>query len=205
MVPARQLTALDPLVEKDLRRFLHQYALGHGVAEIALMPGMLSEEHFWNLVWHNPIAAQMFEQARVQSAKVLEEETLRIVRDAWKDKKISTAQVSTLKALLEHVRIIMGKRDPKTYSDRTPINMTIPIQINTTLDLGTEGSGTAEHPEIYALDATVELPEEKVKQIEMQATLENAVAVEARKREAARVRDRLKKQRKRAREKGMRE
>src|SRR5690606_40975882 len=46
--------------------------------------------------------------------------------------------------------------NPQVFSDKAQVNVTVPIQINTTLDMGDTGAqGTAQFPNIYEMRATV--------------------------------------------------
>lgn len=57
-------------------------------------------------------------------------------------------------ALASQLRWSAEKRNPQVYAKQQAVNLSVPIQINTSLDMGgSSGTGTAEFPNIYAIEA----------------------------------------------------
>lgn len=65
-------------------------------------------------------------------------------------------QVRAFEVAMNQLRWSATRRDPARYGERANTVVRVPIQINTTLDLGDDtAGGTTEHPNIYGLEARV--------------------------------------------------
>ena len=62
-----------------------------------------------------------------------------------------------LESYVGQLRWSAAKRNPQVFSERSNVNVTVPIQINTSLPMGGEGigGGTTDFPNIYELKADV--------------------------------------------------
>ncbi len=103
----------------------------------------LSREEVW----------EAFQAARELKADSLFDEALDLARDIKKEPG-GPQRVRAHDIAMNHLRWAAGKLNPQKYSDRSQINVTVPIQINTTLDLG-QGQGHTEENSVYDLTATV--------------------------------------------------
>lgn len=156
-MPARVVeSSLAPPVDEEIGlQVVERLAVGRSLEEIASVPGMPSKEVF--LIWlaMSPLLAQAFKRAQEVSAFAMEDEVLYILRKQQREPTAVTQ--NSLRAnqqLAEHLRWAVEKRNPAVYAKQAHVNTTVPIQINTTLDLGgNTGTGTAEFPNIYALKA----------------------------------------------------
>lgn len=127
-------------------------AQGHLVRDIEQIEGMPSSRDVtaWLLVERE--AQVMMDEARRQSAFAMEEEVIGALRTAA-ERGVTPTDLRTLAELAQQGRWSAEKRHPKAYGPRPPASIVVPIQINTTLDLGTGEAqiGTDEHPDIWAL------------------------------------------------------
>jgi hypothetical protein len=112
---------------------------------------------------------EALQAARELKADTLFDEALDMARELAKSP--GTAQrVRAYDVAMSQLRWSAGKLNPSRYSDRSQVSLVVPIQINTTLDLG-QGSGGAETGEVYDLTAVmVEVPAEGVDDAGQQVT-----------------------------------
>ena len=102
-----------------------------------------------------PELGKAYTAALVLSAAAMEEEALALGREIVTGHEDGT-QVRAYEVAMNQLRWSASKRDPGRFGERMPVSVRVPIQINTTLDLGSEGAGgTLEHPNIYGLTASV--------------------------------------------------
>lgn len=111
-------------------------------------------------------------------------------------KKIASApgsaqRVSAFRAYIEQLKWSASKRNPKAFSDKAPVNVTVPIQINTGLDMG-DGQGK-EAPKVqggenvYAIKATVE----DIEEIDQESLIPTITAEEIAAAQRERAKDRF--------------
>lgn len=118
-----------------------------------------SRATFYKWVVNNPDLAAAFQAAREVSAHALEEEALGLAREIKADKEASGTKVRAFEVAMNQFRWSATRRNPKVYSDRAAVNVTVPIQINSSLDLseGTEPqTGNVEN--VYDVKATQYVP-----------------------------------------------
>jgi hypothetical protein len=99
-----------------------------------------------------PEATRAYAAAREQSAHSLEERAL-IMAGALEAGEVSKDQIRAYDVAMNQLRWSAGKRNPRVYSDKIPPTTAIGIQINTSLDLGSEGLGG--NSGLYTITATV--------------------------------------------------
>ncbi len=120
--------------------------------------GMPARQTFHRWVAATPELRKMYSAAREMSAYAMEEEALDLGRSIRKNP--GTAQrVRAHEVSMNQLRWSAGKRNAGVFSEKAVATLVVPIQINTTLDMGgeaTDSLGTAEHPNIYEIEATVE-------------------------------------------------
>ncbi len=132
---------------------IERVAEGETLSEICKGDGMPTPTTFrrWTLareeVW------EAFQAARELKADSLFDEALDLAR-AIKKEPGGPQKVRAHDIAMNHLRWAAGKLNPQKYSDRSQINVTVPIQINTTLDLG-QRAGHTEENSVYDLTATV--------------------------------------------------
>lgn len=131
--------------------------LGMPLPDVCQLPGMPSMAAFLKWTQTDPAIGLMYRTAREISAYSLEELALSIARQNAENPG-SPAQQKAIDAYLQQLRWAAEKRHPAVFSPRAAVNVTVPVQINTSLDLG--GSPTAvagpEMGSVYELTAEVE-------------------------------------------------
>lgn len=150
LVLAREPGALDP---QAATRVIQWLAVGHTLDELETLEGFPSKAEF--LLWaaSDPGLNKAFQRAREISGYALEDEALRRLR-AQADNPGTAAKIRATEALVTQLRWSAEKRNPGIYAKQTNVNVAIPIEINTSLDMGkVTRTGTPEHPNIYSLTA----------------------------------------------------
>lgn len=152
-VGGRQMTAYDPAIALQI---VEKVAEGGTLSKIcAKGTGMPTRITFLRWAVNNPDLAKALAVAFELSARSLEEEALDAARHI-SENPIDGTNVRAREVKLQQLRWSAERRDPKTYGNRGAISIRVPVQINTTMDLGSDGgSVTAEHPNIYTLTSKV--------------------------------------------------
>lgn len=105
----------------------------------------------------HPTLGLGFAKAREMSSYALEEEAIGRLRAAVAEGKVTSTQLRAIDLLVQQLRWSSIKRNPNVYSEKAAVNITVPIEIKTTLDLGDGATaGTKEFPNIY--EAVAEVP-----------------------------------------------
>lgn len=163
----RFVTKYDPHIGL---RICEQVAEGETLKQICKSgDGFPARQTFHRWVVGQPELAKAYAAAKELSSHSLEEEALDIARDLKNNSKnLTSQQVRAFDVAMTQLRWSARVRNPKVYSDKANLTFTVPIQINTTIDLG-DGLETAtdEHPNIYEISATVvqEHPEGEKKEV----------------------------------------
>ena len=104
-----------------------------------------------------PELALAYREARTLSAINFEEESIDMAREIRKEPG-SAQRVRAYDVAMNHLRWVAARRNPQLFSEKAAIKLTVPIQINTNLDLGgslldqtLDKSGKS----TYTLEATV--------------------------------------------------
>lgn len=143
-------------------RICQEVAAGRTLADICSASGMPAATTFLNWTMRYPELAVTYEQARAASAIMLEEEALGAARQVMTNKEVTGTGVRAVETGLNQLRWSASKRDPKRFGQQAPGAVTIPIQINTTLDLGNGPGGPGALPpqaaDIYTISASVQAP-----------------------------------------------
>lgn len=145
--------------DRDLAlAILERMASGELLKDICAAPGMphITTVRRWAV--NNPEFSRAFQTATQMSAAALEEEALgtaRHIADPKVNKKLSGTEVRAFEVAMNQFRWSASRRDPSKFGERAPASVTVPIQINTSLDLGNKG----ELDNIYTIEAKVVEPE----------------------------------------------
>jgi hypothetical protein len=137
-------------------RVVEQIAFGRSMHEIARLPGMPKPEDFVHWLMLHPELGLAVSRAREVSAFVMEDEALDLTRAAVQEGGAPSATaLRALELLTKQLQWSAVKRNPQVYSEKSAVQVTVPIQINTSLDMGHQDKrqGTAQFPNIYALKA----------------------------------------------------
>lgn len=126
---------------------------------------MPTRQTFHRWVVENPEVARAYAAARTLSAHALEEKALDMAYELA-DRAIPKEHVRLYEASMAQLRWSAGKRNPSVYSEKVQPTVTVPIQINTSLDMGA-GAPVAEgdNPNIYTITASVQ-PESSVEKFD---------------------------------------
>lgn len=144
------------------QRIIERIANGETLRSICDDEGMPSEYTFRRWVQTQPGLSEVYAVAREMSAHSMEEEALELAREVAQNPD-TTVKIRAVDVAMGQLRWSASRRNPRVFSERGAVQITVPIQINTSLDLGDGGGGTVEHPDIYDLSATVaEVPREDV-------------------------------------------
>lgn len=108
---------------------------------------------FKRWVVNNPILAKALDAARMLSAQAMEEEALDAAREIRKSQRDGT-QVRATEVFLQQLRWSMERRDSAKFGSRVPVSIRVPIQINTTLDMGAAIDGMEDGKSIYTISAS---------------------------------------------------
>ncbi len=130
-------------------------AEGKTLVEICKGTGMPHRASFARWVMLYKDVAISYQAARELSAQSLEEEALGLARSLSGPNSYTTVKVRALDIAMQQLRWSATRRDPSKYGQKAKETITVPIQINTTLDLGgdnRDGQG------IYTITAQVVTP-----------------------------------------------
>ncbi len=120
--------------------------------------GMPARQTFHRWVSATPELRKAYTAARELSAYAMEEEALDLGRELRKNPG-TPQRVRAHEVSMNQLRWSAAKRNAGVFSEKANVSLVVPIQINTTLDMGgeaTDSLGTADHPNIYEIEATVE-------------------------------------------------
>lgn len=147
---------LDAPIDKQLMfDIIERVAYGWTLKELENDPKFPPVSVFLAWMVKNPEFNQLWHKAREISSYSLEDEALYLLREARKGGGALQSQnyLRALQMLVEQLRWSADKRNTGVFGSKNQASIVVPIQINTTLDLGntTAGTGTAEFPNIYEI------------------------------------------------------
>lgn len=158
----REVTKYDPALAF---RIIEKVAMGGLVYELTdpkNKDGFPSAVTFYRWLTESPELREAYNGAVELSARFMEEEALRISKSAaYAGTDPTNQRLAAVKLYMEQLRWSASRRNPKQFSEKGSLNVVIPVQINTPLDLGGQGSGVIkEIPNIYTIEAKLEVPDE---------------------------------------------
>lgn len=130
-------------------------AKGKILTEVCKGDGMPNRTTFWRWVMLYKDVAVAYQAARELSAQSLEDEALKMARELKEQTGFTTVRVRAYDIAMQQLRWSATRRDPSKYGQKAKETITVPIQINTTLDLGgnmSDGQG------IYTIKAEIVAP-----------------------------------------------
>lgn len=142
---------------EKVQQMLRAISEGRTVAELVLDPQFPSRATFYYWLRKDPALQLEFEAAREQSAMSLEEDALDMARRLEGKNDFTALKTKQFEIAMAQYRWSATRRDPKRFAERREMQVIVPVQINTTLDLGQGTTGTTEHPNIYHIEARVPL------------------------------------------------
>lgn len=151
-VGGRFVTAYEPDMGLAICERIGEGETLKAICEDETMPARQTV-HRWVAMY--PEFARAYAAAREISAHALEEEALALGREILRDPGDSV-KVRAYDVAMNQLRWSASRRNPRVYSERGAMVVTVPIQINTGLDLG-EGSSKSrgDIPNIYTIEARV--------------------------------------------------
>ncbi len=132
---------------------VERIAEGETLSAICRTDGMPTPGTFRKWALARKEVWEVLQAARELKADSLFDEAMDLAREI-RDDPGSAQRVRAYDVSMSHLRWAAGKLNPQRYSDRSQMIFTVPIQINTTLDLGQGAAGT-EDGSVYDLSAKV--------------------------------------------------
>jgi hypothetical protein len=129
--------------QKDIAiKFLDFVAEGRTVKEIAAMDGMPTRQTLYRWLTMYKEFNQAYWAAKELSAAALEDDALSIARKLCDANEYTGTRIQAFKEAMVQFRWSAARRDPKRYGGAAPTTaVTVPVQINTTLDLNSDSGG----------------------------------------------------------------
>lgn len=150
------VTTYDPF---QAMKLIEKIANGETLTSICGKDGLPKVTTFRRWLVNYPELSKAYYEARKLSAESLEEEALdagRLVRAS----PGTAQQVRATEVLMNQLRWSASRRDPGRFGDRAPVSVVVPVQINTSLDLGQSGAKiTADVDNVYKLTAKLDTGE----------------------------------------------
>lgn len=142
-----------PMDRKVAFSVIEKVAFGLTLRDIEKLEDMPPYTLFLKWLMINPGIARAYTVAREISGYSFEDEILHLARELVKAPG-SAANIKATEVLINQLKWAAGKRNPNVFSEKAEVNITVPIQINTSLDMGpVQGGGTREFPNIYEMKA----------------------------------------------------
>lgn len=147
--------ASQELAQKTALQIVERIAGGETLLSISREDGMPKPATFLRWAHDNNELGKAYLAARELSATLFEEEALDMSRELMTNiDAINAPQVAAFNAAMNQLRWSASKRDPGSFGDKQTVNVRVPIQINTTLNLGQDGaqSGGSNIADVYTID-----------------------------------------------------
>lgn len=132
-------------------------ANGKTLVEIADTPGLPTRQTIYRWLTLYPKFFDAYERAKEISAQSLEDEALEMARTLKGANDFTGTKVQAYNIAMQQLRWSAARRDKTRYGQQVQGQTTVPIQINTTLNLGQAGQPVATDiaQSIYTVEATV--------------------------------------------------
>lgn len=157
-LPAKSRKKQVPYSFEVAERILLAIAEGKTLKEITEDPELPARNTVYRWLTQYPKFFDAYERAKEVSAQSLEDEALIIARNLAGPNDYTGTKVTALNYAMQQLRWSAARRDPQRYGNRDNSSPTIPIQINTTLNLGQEGLPAPQdtHQSVYTVEAVIE-------------------------------------------------
>lgn len=153
----REVTGYSPELALQIVERVASGETISAVCAVTATPPMPAATTFRRWVLMHPELMRAYEAAKELKAHSLFDEALDMARHI-RDNPGTAQKVRAYDIALQHIRWTAGKLAPHLYSERSTVQFTVPIQINTTVDLG-QGASAAKEVDIgdfsYTLEAQV--------------------------------------------------
>jgi hypothetical protein len=145
-----------------MRAVIERVANGETLTKVCGEPGMPKPATFRAWITRNPELRKSWEMAKELRAHALFDQALdvtsRLLDGDWG--KEDAAMVRALDAAIQTLKWAAGRLSPRDYGERVPPNPVVPIQINTTLQLGQDGAAAPSgETSVYTIKATLPVVE----------------------------------------------
>lgn len=143
-------------------QILERVAAGETLEAICSDPDLPSRATFWRWCVAHPELNRAYNAARELSAQSFEDMALAMAKTLREPNDFTGTKVRAFEVAMAQYRWSAARRDPGRYGQQNTPTLIVPIQINTTLDLGSlaaGGNSTKEYPDIYEIEAKVDAPE----------------------------------------------
>jgi hypothetical protein len=129
--------------QKDIAiRFLDLVSEGKTLVEIAAEPNMPTRQTLYRWLAIYKEFNQAYKAAKQMSAVAFEDKALAIAKHIEDNPELTGTRITGLKEAMVQYRWSAARRDPAQYGGATPTTqVTVPVQINTTLDLASDTEG----------------------------------------------------------------
>lgn len=149
----RFLTAYDPKIALQIVERIAEGELLKDICARDNEHGFPAKSTFLKWAAREAELQRAYMAAKELSAYSFEEEAIETARASAKSPG-TAQQVSAAQGLINQLRWSASRRDPKQYGDRANNQLTVPIHIHTSLDMGGgAGGGMGELPDIYTIEA----------------------------------------------------
>lgn len=154
-VALRPSSAIDVPVDREAAfRVIEAISTGVDLVTLEGDPSMPTRGQFISWIMRDGELAHAFDLARKVSSYILEDEALAVLRSRRLAKDTTSLALRSDDLYVQQLRWSAVKRNPEVFSEKAAVNVTVPIQINTSLDMGeTKMDATKQFPNIYELKA----------------------------------------------------
>lgn len=167
-IGSRSITAYDPGLALEV---CEKIAEGNNLKDTLELPGLPCRSTWYRWCMLYPDLKIAYDIARAISAEGMEEDMLEVAKTLLEGGKtgLTALQLDAIKAGMAQLRWSAARRDPAKFAERPQVQTVIPVQINTTLNLGQEGA-PAVQGSIYRMLAAK--PEGNIEDVEYEQVLE---------------------------------
>lgn len=159
-IGSRSVTAYDPGLALLV---CEKVAEGEKLKTVLKLDGLPCRSTWYRWCMMHPDLKIMYDVARQISAEGMEENLLEVAEDllsAGGKLGLTAIQLDRIKVAFTQLRWSASRRDPAKFAERPQVQTVIPVQINTTLNMGQPGAVSAAGGNIYTmLSARPEQPE----------------------------------------------
>ena len=152
-------TSMSRYQAKAALAVLDGIAEGKTLKEVCKAEGMPQRQTIYRWIALYPEFSKAYYAARELSAQSLEEEALDMAKVLKDPNDFTGTKIKAYEVAMSQFRWSAARRDPRRYGQRAEDRIIVPIQINTTLDLGGEAAGGLTTPDgdnVYSMRSKVE-------------------------------------------------
>jgi hypothetical protein len=163
-IGSRSITAYDPGLAL---RVCEEIAEGKFLSDVLKMDGLPCRATWYRWCMLYPDLKTMYETARAISAEGFEEDLLARAKEMLHGGIVglTALRLDEIKTAMTQLRWSAARRDPSKFAERPAVQLAIPIQINTSLDLeGKLGGGGT--PNVYSISVTRDVAEAEDAEVE---------------------------------------